>query len=68
MERNQRENGINIARVLEEVFLERGPVTEVLMDNIFAFHSVALKEMLEKWGMKCFFRAAYRLSGNGVVE
>lgn len=24
--------------------------------------------MLEKWGMRYFFRAAYRPSGNGVVE
>ena len=54
--------------VLEEVFLERGPVTDVLMDNGRAFLSATLKEMLDKWGVKCFFRAAYRLSSNGIVE
>ena len=57
-----------ISTVLEEVFLERGPVTEVLMDNGRAFQSAILKEMLNKWGGRCFFRAVYRPSGNGIVE
>lgn len=41
------EIGIKIAKVLE-VFLKRGPVTEVLIDSSTTFHSAALKEMLEK--------------------
>ncbi|XP_076036043.1 uncharacterized protein LOC143021997 [Oratosquilla oratoria] len=45
------ETGEEIARVMNEVFLERGPVDEVLMDN-----------------GNGFFRAAYRPSGNGIVE
>ena len=57
-----------ISIVLEEVFLERGPVTEVLMDNGRAFRSATLKEILDKWGVRCFFRAAYRLSGYWIVE
>ena len=24
--------------------------------------------MLNKWGVRCFFRAAYRASSNGIVE
>ena len=56
-----------ISRILEEVFLKRGPVTEVLMDNGRAFRSATLKEMLDKWGLRCFSeqhtgRAAMELS------
>ena len=43
-----------ISTVLEEVFLERGPVTEVLIENGRAFRSATLKEMLDKWGVRCF--------------
>lgn len=38
------------------------------MDDSATFQSAALKEMLEKWGMRHYFQAAYRLSGNGVVN
>ena len=38
------------------------------MDNGRAFRSATLKEMLDKWGVRCFFSAAYRPSGNGIVE
>ena len=56
-----------ISTVLEEVFLERGPVTEVLMDNGKTFQSTTLKEMLDKWDVRCFLgdhtdRAAMELS------
>ena len=57
-----------ILTVLEEGFLERGPVTEVLMDNGRAFRFATLKEMLDEWGVRCFFSVAYRPSGNGIVE
>ncbi|XP_076030373.1 uncharacterized protein LOC143018669 [Oratosquilla oratoria] len=62
------ETGEEIARVMNEVFLERGPVDEVLMDNGTAFRSEALKGTLDKWNTRRFFRAAYRPSGNGIVE
>ncbi|XP_076043781.1 uncharacterized protein LOC143026882 [Oratosquilla oratoria] len=62
------ETGEEIARVVNEIFLERGPVDEVLMDNSTAFRSRALKEMLDKWSTKRFFRAAYQPSGNGIIE
>ncbi|XP_076036529.1 uncharacterized protein LOC143022271 [Oratosquilla oratoria] len=62
------ETGEEIARVINEVFLERGPVDEVLMDNDTAFRSEALKGTLDKWNTRRFFRAAYRPSGNGIVE
>lgn len=62
------ENAREIAKVLNEIFLERGPVEEVLMDNGTAFRSQVLKDMLDKWNVRRYFRAAYRPSGNGIVE
>ena len=60
--------GNEIAAILDEVFLERGPVEELLTDNGTAFKSVAVTEVLKKWKIQQFFRAAYRPSGNGIVE
>ena len=62
------ENAREISMMLEGIFLERGPVEEVLMDNSTAFRSQLLREMLEKWNTRCLFRAAYRPGGNGIVE
>lgn len=50
------------------MFLERGPVDELLMDNARAFRSDEMRRLLDKWGVGSFFRAAYRASGNGIVE
>ena len=47
-----------ISTVWEEVFLEREPVTEVFMDNGRAFRSATPKEMLDKWGVGCFFQSS----------
>ncbi|XP_029642776.1 uncharacterized protein LOC115217275 [Octopus sinensis] len=57
-----------IAQILNGIFLERGPVEELLMDNGAVFHSEALRDMLNWWNVRCLFRAAYRPSGNGIVE
>lgn len=62
------ETANEIASVLNDVFLERGPVSEVLMDNSSSFRSHILKEMLNKWNVQQRFRAAYRPGGNGIVE
>ncbi|XP_076032423.1 uncharacterized protein LOC143020149 [Oratosquilla oratoria] len=48
--------------------IARGPVDEFLMENGTAFRSEALKGTLDKWNTRRFFRAAYRPSGNGIVE
>ena len=64
----KRETAEEIAAVLHEVFLERGPVAELLMDNATVFRSVKLEQMLARWNVGRFFRAAYRPSGNGIVE
>ena len=57
-----------ISKVLHEIFLDWGPVDEVLMDNGAAFQSQALKDMLNKLNVRRYFRAAYRPSRNGIVE
>ncbi|XP_076049371.1 uncharacterized protein LOC143030051 [Oratosquilla oratoria] len=62
------ETGEEIVRMMNEIFLERGPVDEILMDNSAAFRSGALKDMLYKWSTRRFFWATYRPSGNGIVE
>lgn len=64
----QRENAECIVAMLEEVFLERGPVEEVLMDNATVFRSESFRELLDRWKIQPFFRNAYRADGNGIVE
>ena len=62
------ETSREIFDVLNEVFLERGPVEEVLMDNSATFHSSLLKELFDSWKINTYFRVAYRASGNGIIE
>ncbi len=38
------------------------------MDNSTAFHSHSMAELCNKWNVQRRFRAAYRPSGNGIVE
>ena len=64
----KRETAECIAAVMEEIFLERGPVDEVLMDNATAFRSELLRELLDRWKVRPFYRNAYRADGNGIVE
>ena len=64
----RRETAECIASELEEVFLERGPVEEVLMDNATAFRSETLRELFDRWKIQPFIRNAYRADGNGIVE
>ena len=64
----KRESANEIASILNEIFLERGPVEELLMDNATVFQSELLKRALDNWSVRRFFRAAYHPSGNGIVE
>ena len=64
----KRETAECIAAVMEEIFLERGPVDEVLMDNATAFRSELLRELLDRWKVRPFYRNAYRADGNGIAE
>ncbi|GAB1602697.1 hypothetical protein Ahia01_000549600 [Argonauta hians] len=62
------ENASEVASVLEQLFLERGPVDEALMDNSPSFRSEVLRQTLERWKVRPYYRAAYRPNGNGIVE
>ena len=53
---------------LQQIFRERGPVDEILMDNATAFRSSELRQLFEHWRIRPFYRAAYRPSGNGIIE
>ena len=64
----KRESADEIASILNEIFLERGTVEELLMDNATVFRSELLKRALDNWSVRRFFRASYRPSGNGIVE
>ncbi|GFN98851.1 Pol polyprotein [Plakobranchus ocellatus] len=62
------ETATSICKELDQVFCERGPVDELLMDNATAFRSEEMSVLLEKWNTHPIYRAAYRASGNGIVE
>ena len=62
------ETAEEIVNILNEVFLERGPVDEILMDNSATFHSPRLADLLNGWKVNSYFRVAYRASGNGIIE
>ena len=51
-----------------QVFRERGPPMEMLMDNARSFRSLAMRNLLSSWGVRSVFRCAYRPSGNAIVE
>ena len=62
------ETAANIARILEELFRERGAVTELLMDNGAGFRSHQVAEVCRRWNVRRHFRGAYRSAGNDIVE
>lgn len=57
-----------ITERLNDIFWERGPLEKVLINNSTAFRSECLQEMLRKWSIRRYFRAAYRSSGNYIIE
>ena len=62
------ETATEICHELDELFYERGQVDELFMDNALAFRSQEMLQLMEKWGVRPFYRAAYRARGNGIVE
>ena len=64
----RRETAQSIIEELAEIFRERGPVSEVLMDNATVFRSGMCQEFFQGWNIRSWFRAAHRASGNGIVE
>ena len=62
------ETATEICHELDKLFYERGPVDELLTDNVLPFRSQEMLQLMEKWGVRPFYRAAYRAGGNGIVE
>ena len=62
------ETSEGIINKLEEIFYERGPVDELLMDNATSFKSQEMNAFMSKWQVSPCYRAAHRPSGNGIVE
>ena len=62
------ENAREVGKHLMEIFRERGPPAEILMDNSPAFRSVLIADICQEWNVHRRYRAAYRPSGNGIVE
>ena len=62
------ETADSIVTNLDQIFYERGPVEQILMDNATAFRSEKMANLLKKWNIKSWYRAAYKASGNGIVE
>jgi ribonuclease HI len=57
-----------IGKKFEEIFQERGPPVELLLDNARVFRSDKLKKLCSKWGVILTFRCVNRPSGNGIIE
>jgi transposase InsO family protein len=62
------ESATEICEKLREIFCERGPPAELLLDNGTVFRSETMKLLCEKWKVNIRFRAAFRASGNAIVE
>lgn len=62
------ESVLSVCEQLEQVFSERGPPEEIVLDNYSTFRSREVAKLLQCWGVSVHFRCAYRPGGNGVVE
>ena len=62
------ESAAEVCRELDNICYERGPLKEVLLDNAPNFKSSEIKMVMNKWGIEPLYRAAWRPSGNGIVE
>ena len=62
------ESSASIVPQFRQIFRERGPPEELLLDNGGAFRSAALSELLDFWDVRATDRCAYRPSGNSIVE
>jgi ribonuclease HI len=62
------ESAEHVIKNIEEMFRERGPPKELLLDNSKTFHSQHLLVLCKKWKVRMIFRCAYRPQGNGIIE
>ena len=53
---------------LEQLLCERGSPVDLLMDNSTVCRSSSMRTLLDKWGVMPLYRAAFKPSGNGIVE
>jgi hypothetical protein len=60
--------GLSIISEFQQVFRERGPPDELLLDNSAIFWSQRFRELCSRWCVKLVYRCAYRPAGNGIVE
>jgi transposase InsO family protein len=66
--RLQDERAAPIAKILSEIFRERGPPWQILLDNSATFHSAEVEATCKAWGVQLLFRCAHRPAGNGIIE
>ena len=52
---------------LQQIFRERGPVDEVVIDNARSLKAHELVQLFQQLNIGTFYRAAYRPSGNSIV-
>jgi transposase InsO family protein len=57
-----------VVEKLDEIFRERGPPKQLLVDNGATFRSGAVGQLCKIWAVELVFRCAYRPSGNGIIE
>ena len=54
--------------MLEELFMAKGLVNDVLVDNASMFRSDNFRSFLSRLKVSTWDRAAYRASGNSIVQ
>ena len=64
----QNESAQSVCQAFLSYFREMGPPHEILLDNSSTFKSISLRELCASWGVQMIYRAAYRPSGNAIVE
>ena len=62
------ETGMVIAALLNELFLEKGSVEEILMDNGTAFKSAPVKAVLDRWNCKHITGCKKNLDGTAALR
>ena len=62
------ESSLELIKHLRNVFQERGPPTELVVDNYSSFHSDLFRRFVQEWHVNVIYRAVNRPSGNGIIE
>lgn len=58
----------SILSELIQLFRERGPPEQILMDNARSFRSAAMRSFLREWSVEPLYRCAHRPEGNAIIE